>query len=141
MVHYEFFGDSNIARNWKAVASDSDRLKGAVLRSVTTLVLLKDCLKTVSQSTSILVISALSNPVSRITYDGNELTLRTELDSLFDEVMDLLHQTLNCNPNLQVCSFVMQPPCFGCICTLWPFSCLVCSIEQRFLRIVLAFVE
>ncbi len=89
----------------------TDRLKGAVLRSVTTLVLLKDCLKTVSQSTSILVISALSNPVSRITYDGNELTLRTELDSLFDEVMDLLGQTLNCNPNLQVCRFIILPAC------------------------------
>jgi hypothetical protein len=32
MVVLEVFGDSNIARSWKAVASDTDKLKGSVLR-------------------------------------------------------------------------------------------------------------
>jgi hypothetical protein len=55
MVVFEVCGDSNISRSWKA---DRDRLKGSVLRSTTTLVLLKDCLRTVSQTTKFLIISA-----------------------------------------------------------------------------------
>jgi hypothetical protein len=102
MVVFEIYGDSNISRSWKAVASDSDRLKGSVLRSATTLILLKDTLRTVSQTTKFVIVSALSNPVSRITYDGTELSLRADLDSLYDDVLDSLTQTLNGNPDLQV---------------------------------------
>jgi hypothetical protein len=95
MVNFEIYGDSNIARSWKAVASDSDRLKGSVLRSTTTLIMLKDTLRTVSQTTKFIIVSAISNPISRINYDGNELTFRTELISLYDDVLDSLTQTLN----------------------------------------------
>jgi hypothetical protein len=102
MVVFEIYGDSNIARSWKAVASESDRLKGSILRSATSLVLLKDTLRTVSQTTKFIIVAALSNPVSRINYDGDDLTFRTELGSLFEDILDCLSQTLNCNPELQV---------------------------------------
>jgi hypothetical protein len=75
MVTYEIMGDSNVSRSWKAVASDSEKLKGSVLRAVTTLLLLKDTLRTVSQTTRHLIVSALSNPVARIVPDGNEAKL------------------------------------------------------------------
>jgi hypothetical protein len=106
MVVFEIFGDSNVARSWKSVASESDRLKGSVLRSATSLVMLKDSLRTVSQTTKFIIVSALSNPVSRIAYDGNEVTLRTDLGCIYDEILDCLVQTLNCNTELQVCSYV-----------------------------------
>ncbi len=102
MVNFEIYGDSNIARSWKAVASDSDRLKGSILRSATTLVLLKDTLRTVSQTTKFIIISALSNPISRLNYAGNELSFKTDLANLYDDILDSLTQTLNCNPDLQV---------------------------------------
>jgi hypothetical protein len=102
MVVFEIYGDSNVARSWKAVASESDRLKGSILRSATSLVLLKDSLRTVSQTTKFIIVAALSNPVSCINYDGDDLTFRTELGSLFDDILDSLSQTLNCNPELQV---------------------------------------
>jgi hypothetical protein len=106
MVVFEIFGDSNVARSWKSVASDSERLKGSVLRSATSLVMLKDSLRTVSQTTKFIIVSALSNPVSRIAYDGNEVTLRTDLGCIYDEVLDSLVQTLNCNMELQVNSYI-----------------------------------
>jgi len=102
MVVFEVYGDSNISRSWKAVASDSDRLKGSVLRSATSLIMLKDSLRTVSQTTKFMIISALSNPVSRINYVGDELSFRTELVGLYDDVLDSLIQMLNSNPDLQV---------------------------------------
>jgi hypothetical protein len=102
MVNFELFGDSNISRNWKSVASDQDRLKGSVLRPTTTLVLLKDNLRTVSQTTKFIIVAALSNPVSRLKYDGSEAALLADLDTLFDDVLDLFTQTVNCNPELQV---------------------------------------
>ncbi len=102
MVVFKIYGDSNIARSWKAVASDSDRLKGSILRSATTLVLLKDTLRTVSQTTKFIIISALSNPIARINYCEDDLTFRTDLGSLYEDIMDCLSQTLNCNPDLQV---------------------------------------
>jgi len=105
MVVFEIYGDSNISRSWKAVASESERLKGSVLRSTTSLVLLKDTLRTVSQTTRFIIVSALSNPVSRINYTDDELTFRTDLVSLYDDIMDCLTQTLNCNPDLQVLHF------------------------------------
>jgi hypothetical protein len=79
MVVFEIYGDSNIARSWKAVASDSDRLKGSILRSATTLVLLKDTLRTVSQTTKFIIISALSNPVSRINYSEDDPSIQLNL--------------------------------------------------------------
>jgi hypothetical protein len=103
MVKYEVFGDSNISRSWKAVAADSERLKGSVLRPVTTLVLLKDTLRTVSQGTKFILVSALSNPVSRLVSDGTEASLRLELTTLFDDILDAFIQTVNSNPELQVC--------------------------------------
>jgi hypothetical protein len=104
MVKYEILGDSNISRSWKAVAADSEKLKGSVLRPVTTLVLLKDTLRTVSQGSKFMIISALSNPVSKVVTDGSELALRMELTALFEEVLDAFIQTVNCNPELQVSS-------------------------------------
>jgi hypothetical protein len=105
MVVFEIYGDSNISRSWKAVASESERLKGSVLRSTTSLVLLKDTLRTVSQTTRLIIVSALSNPVSRINYTDDELTFQTDLVSLYDDILDCLTQTLNCNPDLQVLHF------------------------------------
>jgi hypothetical protein len=102
MVVYEVLGDSNITRCWKSVASDYERLKGSVVRPVTTLVLMKDCLRTVSQSTKFLLISALSNPISKLNFDGGETILKVELASLLEDIMDAFTQTLNCNANLQV---------------------------------------
>jgi hypothetical protein len=106
MVVFEVLADSNVSRSWKAVATDYERLKGSVLRSATTLVLLKDSLRTVSQTTRFVIVSALSNPVSRINYDGSESTLRSDLSILFDEVLDSFIQTVNSNPDLQVCCFI-----------------------------------
>ncbi len=111
MFTFELLGDSNISRSWKSVASDSDRLKGSVLRSATTLVMLKDSLRTVSQSTKFLIVAALSNPISKIVFDGTEPSLRVELNSLFEETLDLFVQTLNCNPDLQVMFYPMFWDC------------------------------
>jgi hypothetical protein len=102
MVVFEVLADSNVSRSWKAVAADYERLKGSILRSATTLVLLKDSLRTVSQTTRYLLVSALSNPVSRIQYDGSEASLRSDLNSLFDEILDSFIQTINSNPDLKV---------------------------------------
>jgi len=114
MVVFEVLGDSNISRSWKAVAADYDKLKGSILRSVTTLPLLKDSLRTVAQSTS-----ALSNPVSRLVPDGTDANLRIELNGLFDEILDCLIQTVNCNPNLQVrVSYFLTCD----VCSLWIFK-------------------
>jgi hypothetical protein len=73
MVVFEVFGDSNIAKSWKAVASDQERLKGSVLRQTTTKISLRDNLKTVAQTTKFLLVSALSNPISRLKYEGTPL--------------------------------------------------------------------
>jgi hypothetical protein len=43
MVAFDVFSDSNIAKSWKAVASDLDQLKGSVLRQTTTQISLKWC--------------------------------------------------------------------------------------------------
>jgi hypothetical protein len=59
-------------------------------------------LRTIAQSTRHLIVSAISNLVSRLTPDGTEATLRLELTNLFEDVLDCLVQMLNCNPNLQV---------------------------------------
>ena len=64
MVNFEIFGDSNVARSWRAVSADSDRLKGSVLRTTSSLSLLKDSFRTVAQTTKYLIVSAISNPVS-----------------------------------------------------------------------------
>ncbi len=87
MVVFEIYGDSNISRSWKAVASESERLKGSILRPATTLVLLKDTLRTVSQTTRFIIVSALTNPVSRIAFSDDELSFRTELGSLYDDFL------------------------------------------------------
>jgi hypothetical protein len=101
MVVFEVFGDSNIAKNWKAVASDQERLKGSVLRQTTTKVSLRDNLKTVAQSTRFVLVSALSNPISRLKYEGVAL-LGPAFTDLLDEIFDFLCQTLNNNPELKV---------------------------------------
>jgi hypothetical protein len=104
MVVFEVFGDSNISKSWKAVASDSERLKGSVLRQTTTKVSLRDNLKTVAQSTKFLLVSALSNPISRLKFEGIAL-LGQSVKDLLDEIFDFLVQTINTNPELKVCHF------------------------------------
>ncbi len=101
MVAFEVFGDSNIARSWKAVASEGGRLAGSVLRQTTTLVSLRDTLKTVGQSTRCLLISALTNPITRLKYEGVAL-LKVSALECFDEMCNLLIQTVNSNPELKV---------------------------------------
>ncbi len=61
-----------------------------------------DTLRTVSQTTKFVIISALSNPIARLNYCEDDLTFRTDLGSLYEDIMDCLSQTLNCNPDLQV---------------------------------------
>ncbi len=56
MVVFEIFGDSNVAKSWKAVALEQERLKGSVLRQTTTLVSLKDSLRTVAQTTRFIIV-------------------------------------------------------------------------------------
>ncbi len=101
MVAFEFFGDSNIAKSWKAVASDQDRLKGSILRQTTTKVSLRDSLKTVAQSTRFVLVSALSNPIARLKFEGPAL-LGQAVGDLLDELFGYLVQTLNNNPELKV---------------------------------------
>jgi hypothetical protein len=101
MVGFEVFGDSNIAKSWKAVASDSDRLKGSVLRQTTTQISLRDSLKTVAQSTRYALVAALTNPISRIKYEGPAL-LGQAVREVLEEIYDYLLQTVNNNPELKV---------------------------------------
>ncbi len=101
MVNFEVFGDSNIAKSWKAVASDQNCLKGSILCQTTTQLSLRDNLKTVSQTTKYLLLSALSNPISRIKFEGPSL-LGQAVTNLLDEIFDYLVQTVNNNPELKV---------------------------------------
>ncbi len=101
MVVYEVFGDSNIAKSWKAVASEMEQLKGSVLRQTTTLVSLRDHLKTVSQSTRFALVSALTNNITRIKFEGVAL-LEQAVSERCGEIYDYLVQTLNNNPELKV---------------------------------------
>jgi hypothetical protein len=103
MVVFEVFGDSNIAKSWKAVASESDKLKGSVLRQTTTQVSLRDSLKTVAQSTRFILISALSNPIARIKFEGTAM-LDQAVRDLLEEIYDYCLQTANNNPELKVTS-------------------------------------
>ncbi len=109
MVVFEVFGDSNVAKSWKAVASEQERLKGSLLRQTTTLVSLKDHLKTVGQTTRFIIVSALSNPVSRIKFEGVAM-LGPAVSDLLDEVFDFLVQTLNNNPELKVSPLLLFTP-------------------------------
>ena len=101
MVVFEVFGDSNVAKCWKAVANEQERLKGSMLRQTTTTASLRDNLKTVSQTTRFVLISALSNPVSRIKFEGSTL-LGQAMTNVLDELFDFIHQTVNSNPELKV---------------------------------------
>jgi hypothetical protein len=101
MVHFEVFGDSNIAKSWKAVATDLEQLKGSVLRQTSTQVSLRDHLKTVAQSTRYAIVSALSNPISRLKFEGPSLLEQAVADRCA-EIFDYLIQTLNNNPELKV---------------------------------------
>ncbi len=101
MVIFEVFGDSNVAKSWKAVANEGERLKGSVLRQTTTQVSLRDSLKTVAQSTRLILVSALSNPVSRIKFEGTAM-LGQNVKDLLEEIYDYLLQTANNNPELKV---------------------------------------
>jgi hypothetical protein len=105
MIVFEIFGNSNVAKSWKAVALEQERLKGSVLRQTTTLVSLKDSLRTVAQTTRFIIVSALSNPVSRIKFEGVSM-LGPAVTDLLDEIADLLVQTVNNNPELKV-SFIL----------------------------------
>ncbi len=82
MVGFEIFGDSNVAKSWKAVASEGERLKGSVLRQTTTQHSLRDNLKTVGQTTKFIILSALSNPISRIKFEGPALLGQAVTDLL-----------------------------------------------------------
>jgi hypothetical protein len=101
MVSFEVFGDSNIAKSWKAIASESDRLKGSVLRQTTTQISLRDSLKTVAQSTKYALVAALTNPIARIKFEGTAMLGQAVRDVL-DEIYDYLLQTVNNNPDLRV---------------------------------------
>jgi len=101
MVNFKVFGDSNIAKSWKVVASELDQLKGSVLRQTSTQVSLRDHLKTVAQSTRYAIVSALSNPISRLKYEGPSLLEQAVADRC-SEIFDYLIQTLNNNPELKV---------------------------------------
>jgi hypothetical protein len=100
MIAFEVFGDSNVAKAWKAVASE-DRLTGSILRQTTTLASLRDNLKTVAQTTRHLLVAALSNPISKIKFEG-VANLRTSLSDCLDKICDFLVQTSNNNPELKV---------------------------------------
>jgi hypothetical protein len=104
MVAYEVFGDSNIAKSWKAVASEMDQLKGSVLRQTTTLVSLRDHLKTVAQTTKFVIVSAITNPITRLKFEGASL-LEQAVTERCGEIYDYLIQTLNNNPELKVSYF------------------------------------
>ena len=101
MVAFEIFGDSNIARSWKAVASEGGKLAGSVLRQTTTLVALRDTLKTVGQTTKCILVSAVTNPITRLKYECVS-QLKVAAVDCFDEICDLLIQTINSNPELKV---------------------------------------
>jgi hypothetical protein len=101
MVNYEVFGDSSIAKSWKAVASNLEQLKGSVLRQTSTQVSLRDHLKTVAQSTRFILVSALSNPISKIKFEGAALLEHAVADRCA-EILDYLIQTLNNNPEVKV---------------------------------------
>ncbi len=101
MVVFEVFGDSNVAKSWKAVANENERLKGSVLRQTTTLASLKDNLKTVGQTTRYMLVAALSNPVSRLKFEG-PILLGQAASDLLGEIYDHLLQTVNNNPELKV---------------------------------------
>jgi hypothetical protein len=101
MVSFEVFGDSNIARSWKSVASENDRLKGSVLRQTTTQISLRDSLKTVAQSTRFIIVAALTNPLTRIKFSGIA-TLEPAIVEILEEIFDYLVQTINSNPDLTV---------------------------------------
>ena len=107
MVAYEIFGDSNVARSWKAVASDSGKLAGSVLRQTTTLVSLRDTLKTVGQATRSILVSALTNPITRLKYECIA-QIKTASGDCFDEILDLLTQTINTNPELKVVNSLLS---------------------------------
>ncbi len=98
---FEVFGDSNIAKCWKAVANEQERLKGSVLRQTTNTASLRDNLKTVAQTTRFVLVSALSNPVSRIKFEGSAM-LGQAVTNVLDEIFDFIHQTINSNPDLKV---------------------------------------
>jgi len=106
MVAYEVFGDSNVAKSWKAVASEVEQLRGSVLRQTTTLVSLRDHLKTVAQSTRFALVSALTNPITKIKFEGASL-LEQAVTEKCGEIHDFLIQTLNNNPELKVSQFRM----------------------------------
>jgi hypothetical protein len=101
MVVYEVFGDSNIAKSWKAVATELDQLKGSILRQTTTQASLRDHLKTVAQSTRYALVAAISNPVSRLKFEGPS-HLEQAVAEKCGEIYDYLVQTLNNNPELKV---------------------------------------
>jgi hypothetical protein len=101
MVVFEVFGDSNIAKSWKAVASEQDRLKGSVLRQTTTQLSLRDNLRTVAQSTKYILVAALTNPISRIKFEGAQMLEQAVVEK-FDEIYDYFVQTINSCPELKV---------------------------------------
>ncbi len=101
MVVFEFFGDSNVAKAWKAVATEHERLRGSVLRQTTSQASLRDSLKTVGQTTRYIIVAALSNPVSRLKFEGAAM-LGQSVTDLLGEIYDYLLQTVNNNPELKV---------------------------------------
>jgi hypothetical protein len=107
MVSFEVFGDSNVAKSWKAIASESDHLKGSVLCQTTTQVSLRDSLKTVGQSTKYALVAALTNPISRIKFEGAAMLGQAVCDVL-DEICDYLLQTVNNNLELKVRPFCIS---------------------------------
>jgi hypothetical protein len=129
MVVFEVFGDSNVAKSWKAVASDGVRLAGSVLRQTTTFTSLRDTLKTVGQGTKAILVSAVTNPITRLKYEG-VAQIKVPVLDCFDEICDLLIQTANNNPELKVMlSSVLVLSALHCDHVAMPVGIVICIIS------------
>jgi hypothetical protein len=104
MVFFEFFGDSNVARCWRAVASEHERLKGSVLRTTSSLALLKDSFRTIAQTTKFVIVAALSNPISKLPFEGPS-EVEPSVCHCLAEILDAMTQAINTNPDLTVSRF------------------------------------
>ncbi len=104
---FEVLGDSNVSRNWKTVADYYEPLKGSIARSTTSLSALRDNLKTVSQTTELLIVAGTTNPLTNIALDNIDAMKCACADQL-REIFDLLLKTLASNARLKVRSDSFQ---------------------------------
>ncbi len=83
------------------MASDQDCLKGSILRTTSSLAMLKDSFRTVAQSTRYLIVSTLSNPISRLPFEDVSQVEPAVVECL-EGILDVVIQTINTNPALTV---------------------------------------